>query len=173
MIKIEYLFTESRDPKKVGSRLIKWGTGKLHPEIQSCSHVALKIGNLVLESTLSNGVDLVPYKYWIKQHKVVHAFLCPASRHPEDIIDKAINVTYNKSYDWFGIMFFSWRMLGFILLNRPLPQINRWHSVSKFFCVEVISAITGENYHMTSPVQLVAKWRKCGVKRLNPDKYVA
>lgn len=169
-MRIEYLFSKSRQ-EKLGSKVIAWGTGKLHPELEPCSHVALKLGPLIIESTLTKGVNIQPYQEWIKYNKVVHAFLCPKERRAVKVLDTIFAKSWGKKYDYFGILFFAWRVLGFIILKRPLPQINRWESKKRYFCVELVENITGEKYQMTSPIQLVAKWDKCGIERLNINKY--
>lgn len=170
-MRLEYLFTESRDKKAWGSTLIKWGTGKLCPDLKPCSHVAIKIDNIILESTMTRGVSIVPYLYWIKNQRVVHAFRCPENRDAGNVLELAVKSTYGKKYDYAGILFFTWRMLGFLLLKRPLPKINRLHHSSRYFCIELISFITNEDYSMTSPIQLVERWKDQKLEEINPWTY--
>lgn len=169
-MKIEYLFTKSRE-NKIGSRLISWSTGKLHPEIAPCSHVAVKLGPIVIESTLTNGAQIQPYSEWIKHHKVIHAFKCPENRKAINVIQDVFRASWGRSYDYKGILYFSWRMLGFIVLKRPLCQVNRWQSDNKYFCVEMIEKITGENYQMTSPIQLVKTWKDEDLEEIDIKHY--
>ena len=168
---VEYLFTVSKKKKAWGSKLISWSTGKLHPEIDGCSHVAIRMGDLVLESTLSRGVDIVPYSIWIKNHRVVHAFECSVDRNITSMINTGLKYTYDKGYDYMGILFFAWRMLGFLLFKKSLPVVNRWHSDNKFFCVEVIGKVIGEDYQMMSPIQLVYKFKKSKLKQIDVQQY--
>lgn len=170
-MKVEYLFTISRSKKAWGSKLIQWGTRFIHPELTPCSHVAVKMGELVLEATLEKGVDIIPYDLWIKKNKVIYSFKCSINRDIHSILKETLNHTYDKKYDWFGILFFAWRILGFIILNRPLPSVNRWHDSNKFFCVEVIGKITGENYQMMSPIQLVKHFKDLKLKEVSKDNY--
>jgi hypothetical protein len=169
-MKIEYLFTKSREGK-VGSKLISWGTGKLHPEITTCSHVAVKMGPIVIESTLTKGAQIQPYSEWIRHNEVVHAFRCSVKRKAVDVIQNVFKASWGKSYDYFGILFFTWRMLGFIILGRELPKINRWQSKNKYFCVEMIEKITGADYQMTSPIQLVKTWKDQNIEELDIKQY--
>jgi hypothetical protein len=169
-MRIEYLFTKSRN-NKLGSRLISWSTGKLHPELNPCSHVAIKLGPIIIESTLKNGAQIQPYSEWIKHHVVVYAFKCSEDRKAVEVIDKVFKSFWGKCYDYAGILFFSWRMLGFILFKKPLPKINRWQSSKKYFCVEMIEKITGQDYQMTSPIQLVSIWKQVGLEELSVENY--
>lgn len=169
-MKLEYLFTKARK-NKIGSRLISWGTGKLHPNLKPCSHVAIKAKNVVFESTIGTGVRIIPYKLWIQENEVVHAFECPKDRKVSKIIETSISCIWGKKYDWLGILYFVWRMLGFLILKRPLPAKNRWERPTHFFCVELLESITGEKYSMTSPIQLVSKWDNKNMKRININKY--
>lgn len=169
-MKIEYLFTKSRH-KKLGSNLITWSTGKLHPELKPCSHIAVKLGPIVVESTLTKGVNIQPYQFWIKSQEVVHAFKCPEDRKAVRVLDTIFAKSWGKSYDYKGILFFAWRILGFLLFKRPLPQINRWQSPNRYFCVELIENITGETYQMTSPIQLVKRWKDAKMEEIDPSTY--
>ena len=169
-MRIEYLFTKSRN-FKVGSSLISWGTGKLHPQLKPCSHVGLKLGPLIIESTLTSGVQIVPYLDWIKHQEVVYAFKCPTERKAIDVIDKVFKSSWGKSYDYLGILYFTWRMLGFILFKRPLARKNRWQSNKRYFCVEIIERITGQSYQMTSPIQLVNTWKQENLEEVDIKQY--
>jgi hypothetical protein len=170
IMKIEYLFTKSRH-KKIGSKLISWSTGKLHPELKPCSHVAVKLGPIIIESTLKNGAQIQPYSEWIKHHEVVHAFKCPHERTAIKVIKDVFRNSWGKSYDYLGILYFAWRMLGFLVLKRPLPSVNRWQSKNKYFCVEMIEKITGQDYQMTSPIQLVSTWKKAKLEEIDIKHY--
>lgn len=169
-MRIEYLFTVSRQGK-IASKAIAYSTSKLHPELTPCSHVAVKIGPLIVESTLTNGVNIQPYQEWIKYNKVVYAFKCPTNRKAVKVLTDTFAGVWGKKYDYLGICFFAWRMLGFLILNRPLPKINRWESEKRRFCVELIEKITGEKYSMTSPIQLVARWINEGMEQIDIDNY--
>lgn len=169
-MRLEYLFTISRQ-NKFASKLIANTTGKLHPELNPCSHVAVKIGPIIVESTLTKGVNIQPYQEWIKNNKVVYAFRCPQDRKAVKVLTDTFSGVWGKKYDYLGICFFAWRILGFLILKKPLPRVNRWESEKRRFCVELIEKITGEKYSMTSPIQLVAKWKKQGMEQLDVNRY--
>lgn len=169
-MRLEYLFSVSREGK-FGSKLIANTTGKLCPHLEPCSHVSVKIGPLIVESTLTSGVRIQPLKTFIKHNKVVHAFRCPQDRRAVKVLEDLFKCFWGKKYDYPGILYFAWRMLGFLILKRPLPAKNRWQKEHRYFCVEIIEATTGYKYHMTSPIQLVDCWKRQKMDEINPDKY--
>ena len=61
-IKVHYLFSKN---KKIGSKLIAWGTAHRCDVDDVPSHVAILVEERwVYESTLSSGVRVIPYKKW-------------------------------------------------------------------------------------------------------------
>lgn len=169
-MKLEYLFTVSRK-NKIGSRIIAKSTKNIHPELKECSHVVIKMGPIIFESTIGKGVTIIPYKNWIKEHRVVYAFQCATDRKAKDVINNVISKFYGKKYDWNGIAYFSWRVLLFLLFGSKIPKKNKWEQKNKFFCVELIESITGEKYSMTSPIQLVKILKSHGLVELDVSNY--
>lgn len=156
--KVAYVASRKRNLKKyTGSRIISWSTKVLEPDLEPCSHLCIILKKtLVIESTMTTGVRIIPYSHWIKDNEVIHSFESPFDGKLSMYIPELMEKLWGKKYDKLGILYFSWRMLLFLFLNKPLPIINKWDSPDKRFCVEIF----GEKLGMTSPIQMVAKWNK-------------
>jgi hypothetical protein len=156
-MKVEYLFSRN---KKMGSKLIAWASSFEDVGLQdNPSHIAVLVDcTWVFESTLTSGVRVVPYKQWKQINEELYRIPCIVNiRDSGETLSKAAEL-WNMKYDWFGVLFFAWRYLGLILLNKPLPQKNRWEDENKYFCTEFIAKLTNENYSMKSPARICAKW---------------
>lgn len=158
---VHYLFSKN---SKIGSRLIRWGTAFLCPWVKYedvPSHVAILVdGKWVLESTLTTGVRIIPYSTWKQINTEICKLQCLQEREFSNIKDfyRAIEL---KTYDYPGILYFSWRIILKKLFNIDLPKENKWQSDDKYFCSEVIGKMTGLDYQMTSPVQLQEMIKEC------------
>ena len=156
--KVAYVASRKRDLKNyVGSRIIAWGTKGLEPELEPCSHLCIILKKtLVIESTMTDGVRIIPYSHWIKENEVVHAFDKPYEGRLSQYIPELMDKIWGKKYDCLGIVYFSWRVALWRFLRRPLPKVNKWDNPDKRFCVEIF----GNKLSMTSPIQMVANWDK-------------
>lgn len=163
-MKVEYLFSRN---KKVGSKLIAWAASFEKVGLRdNPSHIAVLIDcSWVFESTFCSGVRVVPYKQWKGINEELYRIPCQIRvRDSGETLSKAASL-WNKGYDWIGALFFAWRYLGLVLLNKPLPQKNRWENKNKYFCTEFIAQLTGENYSMKSPAKICAEW----MEKLNDE----
>lgn len=158
-VKLDYIFSRNR---KIGSRTISWGTGFLHPELEIVpSHVAVLINDTwVVESTLENGVRIVPYKSWKRINEEVERIPCWAVKRELDEVLGIVEELWGLSYDWAGVSYFSWRIILYILFKKEMPKENPFDHTDKFFCCEVVGRLTGENFEITSPATLMIKLQK-------------
>lgn len=155
--KVAYVASVKRDKKYKGSRLISWGTKTLEPTLEPCSHLCIILRKtLVIESTLTTGVRIIPYNHWIKKNRVVHSFEKEYDGKLSQYIPLVMDKMWGKDYDYPGILYFAWRLALWLFLRIALPKVNKWNSPEKRFCVEIF----GEKLGMTSPVQMVARWLK-------------
>lgn len=162
-IKLEYLFSKN---DKIGSKLIRWGTKHLSdiPKDRVPSHVALLINERwVLESTLEKGVSVDTWKNWLQRNKVTGRYECFQERDYR-AIKAGFKVMKGKSYDWLGVLYFSWRILLDILRLAKIPKDNPWESDDRFFCSEVVADLLElGDAGMTSPVQIMKKCEDLGL----------
>lgn len=155
--KVAYVASIKRGGKYMGSKIISWGTKTLEPTLTPCSHLCIILRKtLVIESTLSTGVRIIPYSHWIKDNKVIYSFEKPYKSGLSQYIPKIMNKMWGKPYDYAGILYFAWRIILLLSIRKALPTTNKWDNPSKRFCVEIF----GEKLGMMSPIQMVAKWRK-------------
>lgn len=155
--KVAYVASIKKDSKYVASKLISYGTKDLEPKIEPCSHLCIILRKtLVIESTLSTGVRIIPYTHWIKDNKVVHSFEKSYEDSLSEYIPTVMENMWGKSYDYKGILYFSFRIVLFKYLGMELPKNNKWENPKKRFCVEIF----GDKLSMVSPIQMVAKWQK-------------
>jgi len=160
-IKLQYMWSKN---KKIGSRFISWGTTFLEPNINlkdTPSHIAILVNERwVVESTLENGVRLVPFSWWKKHNTIVKQIPCWDNTRELKEILKVVEEHFALKYDWLGIIYFAWRVLLYILFKTKIPKENRFEHNNKYFCCEVIGKLTGENYEMTSPVTMMVNLEK-------------
>lgn len=156
-MKVEYLF--SRQSGKLVSELISWAGSMEGFELPEYpSHMAVLLdGEMVVESTLFTGVRIIPYKHWKRKNEEIFRIPCVAARDSKDALAKAFDL-WDKGYDWAGILFFAWRYLGLLCLDRPLPAVNRWQSDNRYFCTEYAGSLTGQNLSMKSPARVCHEW---------------
>jgi len=153
--KIRYVASVKNDKKYWGSVLISWGTSFLHPELKPVSHLCIVLRDtLVIESVIKGGVRIIPYSHWKKTNTEVYSFSKEYEGSLSSYIPEVLEKTWGKKYDFRGILYFSWRMLLYILLKIDLPKVNPWEEHDKRFCVEIF----GEKLSMISPIQMVAIW---------------
>lgn len=154
-VSVHYLFSKN---KKIGSRLISWGTSYLEPKIKNVpSHVAVLVNNKwVFESTLESGVRRISYEKWLEINEEVEKIECTQERELGEVLDYFRSIK-DKKYDYQGILYFSWRILLFITLKIKMPTKNRFNRKNSYFCSEVVGKMTGVDCQMTAPVSLSVK----------------
>jgi hypothetical protein len=157
-IKLEYLFSKN---DLIGSRLISWGTKDLVQEnVDVPSHVAVLINEkYVFESTMAQGVRCVSYKDWLTINKEVKRIPCQKERTFEEV-KELFKPLKDKKYDYLGVVYFGWRVFLYKFFKITKPTVNKWNSKSKYFCCEVIGKLTGVDYQMISPVELMVELSK-------------
>jgi hypothetical protein len=115
---INYLF--SRSPK-IGSKLISWGSNLLShdlPKNKVPSHVAVLLdGTIVIESTMTTGVRLIPYKQWKEINEELYKIPHKHSKNCEDLEDLLYEV-WGKNYDHLGVCYFA--------LKSLCPSVTYW-----------------------------------------------
>lgn len=154
--KLEYVFSASN---KIGSKTIAWGTAHHNTtSYKTPSHVCILVNDcLIIESTLTTGVRIIPYYAWmLSGNKIEHSITCTNSRHWDEVMQSVLRL-YGRKYDYLGILYFSFRLLLEKYLKLKLPTKNKLQSKDRFFCVELIENLTGGDYEMTSPASLMVK----------------
>lgn len=154
-VKVQYLFSQS---DLIGSKAIVWGTKHQYPDLKPSeipSHVAILINNKwVFQSTLEDGVHVMGYKAWKEINREVKKLNCAETRYYEDI--KAMfKELKGQKYDWGGVVYMGLHLAKQKLFRTELPSENKWHDKDKYFCCEVMAKMTGLDYQMTSPVQVM------------------
>lgn len=154
-VKVQYIFS-NRELK--GAQAIIWGTKHQYPNMsieKIPSHGAVLIDSKwVFESTLDSGVRVMGYKEWSKINNEVAKIDCTATRYYEDI--KAMfKESKGKKYDWFGVLYLGFHLALNKAFGKKIPKKNLLHSENKYFCLEVIGKMTGLDYQMSTPVQVM------------------
>ena len=164
MTTVHYLFSTSN---LIGSKIIRWGTKHLEPEIKNTpSHVAILVNEKwVFESTLESGVKRISYDKWKEKNKEVGKYKCQTKRELSEVIDYFRSVN-GKKYDYFALIYFS----IYVGLNKffgiKIPKKNKWNRKNSYFCSEVMGEMLGLDYQMTAPVQIMAQAQKLLTKNL-------
>jgi hypothetical protein len=152
-MKIDYLFSRN---KKLGSKLIAWGSGLFKTHIKNLnqipSHVAILLNDtIVIESTLTTGVRMIPYNKW----KNINEELYKIPRQGKgECIKCLLFEVWGKKYDYYGIIYFAAFMFRHLVCGAPLPEKNKWERENYFFCTEFAARLEGYNYSMTTPAKL-------------------
>lgn len=157
-VTVHYLFSKN---KKIGSKIIRWGTRHLEPQLyKKCeipSHVAILVNEKwVFESTLETGVRRISYKEWLEHNTEVAKYKCQTPRTITDVLNyfRAIK---GKKYDYKGVIYFGIRVGLNKFFGMKIPKKNKWASDNKYFCCEVMGEMLGLDYEMTSPVQVMVQ----------------
>lgn len=157
-MKVEYLF--SRTPKSFVSKAISWASSKEGFKMdQYPSHIAVLLdGTMVVESTFTTGIRIIPYSHWVRKNEELYRIPCSQEhRDGPDTLNAAFRL-WGRGYDWMGILFFTWRFLGLMVLGRPLPSKNHWQKKNRYFCSEYAGSLTGEDFSMKSPARICNDW---------------
>ena len=156
-MKLDYLFSRSN---QIGSKIICWaGSYEQLPHLNNGipSHGAVLLDDTwVFESTMLGGVRVIPYSEWLKINEQLYKIPCTEPRHADEVLELAASL-WGSGYDFAGISFFAWRYLGLIILERPLPSVNRWQNPFKHFCTEFMAKLWRKNLSMHSPARVCSE----------------
>lgn len=154
VVSVHYLFSRN---EKIGSKIISSGTKFLNPKIEnSPSHAAVLVDNRwVIESTLESGFRVIPYKKWLAINEELYKVLCVKVWTFESI-KNLYKPLKNHKYDYFGVIYFTWRVLLQKMFNIKKPKKNLFNHKDKYFCCEVVGIMNGKSYEMTSPIELLS-----------------
>lgn len=159
-----YLFSKN---KKIGSRFIAWGSSFFKEDIDQLtngipSHVAVLINEcLVIESTLSTGVRIIPYNKWKEINEELYKIKCIQEyNNLEEKKKELLFEMWGKKYDYIGILYFAKAVLKYLLFNVPLPKQNKWEREDYFFCTEFAARLANYNYSMTTPAKMCNEFLK-------------
>jgi len=154
-IKVHYLFSRN---EKIGSFIIRKSTAVFEPTVnETPSHVALLLDDKwVIESTLETGFRIIGYKKWLELNEELYKIPCEQEWTMVGIKEH-YKPLKGKKYDYPGVLYFSWRVILYLLFRISKPKKNRFNHDNKYFCCEVISRMTGISYEMTAPVELLVR----------------
>jgi len=153
-MKLYYAFSKNN---KIGSKLIRWFSGLLLKKLDNIpSHAALIVEceNLLMvyESAVFVGVRVVPLESWLNFNEICYVF-------PEEKVEKnvaeIIASSWNKGYDYLGVLYFIVAFVNKKMLNIPFPDRNKWSSENRYFCTEIVAKLTGYDKHeMATPAKM-------------------
>lgn len=153
-MKLYYVFSKN---KKIGSKLIRWFSNLLLKELDNTpSHVAIIIVfeklTIVYESAVFSGVRMVPLESWLRFNEICYLF---EEQKIKKNIRKNLVSSWNKKYDYLGVLYFIVCFLNKKLFDKPFPKKNKWSSVNKYFCTEIVAKLTSYKKHeMTTPAKM-------------------
>jgi len=144
----------------IGGKLISWGTKRKGQSSKECpSHVAFRFNDVIFESTLFSGVREVSSEEFYANHTVITEIdLGISEESTYRFLEKARAEIKGSGYDFPALMYFSLIALMYkagFYEEIPTKNRNYWNFKNKFFCVEVYSIITGEDYSLVSPNDLM------------------
>jgi len=153
-MKVEYLFSNN---KKCGSRLISWAAKYENLGLtDNPSHVAVLLNeNMVIESTFTTGVRLIPYLKWLEINNEIARVPCDKSYRRSMDVFKELTSLWGRSYDWKGISFFALSYIKLIMFKEPMPEVNSWNNKDSYFCTEFVAILSGCACSMHSPAKLL------------------
>ncbi len=137
-----YLFSKSN---KLGSKAIRWGLNSdvSHMAILASHEYEINEQSLVIESRLSNGVDVTWLKTFKEHNEIVTAVkpieLMP--KYSEKLFRELATQIGGDDYDWRGVSYLTLAALYFVkLLGRDLEGSNLWASSKDQYCSEALLA---------------------------------
>lgn len=153
-----YLFSRN---KKLGSKLIAWAGSLFKEDISELdnkipSHIAVLINDcLVIESTLTTGVRIIPYNKWLEINEELFKIKCIQSYDNLEMKKKELLFEmWGKKYDYIGIVYFAKCIIKRLLFKSSLPSSNQWEQEDKYFCTEFAARLSGYDYSMTTPAKM-------------------
>lgn len=151
IVTVDALFSHNN---MIGSKLIACGTSYLAPKCPKTSHVAILVNKRwVHESTGHAGVSVLSYDRWASVHTEV-ARIPIQNMEYQELADHFRNIA-GKKYDYAGVFYLGLRIAANLIFKRPIPAHNSWENPLKYFCCEVLGYITGQDYDMSAPVQIL------------------
>ncbi len=162
---IKYLFTNN---DLIGSKLISEFTRKSwQSRNRTASHTGvLFFGLIVVHSNATNGVHIEPFYSFKKKNKIVCALRRATDKRTrnqaEIIFEKYCKQAYGKSYDYAGVVYFTYRIILERVFKLPLPKVNKWENPDKWFCDELMEIELGRDISMTTPNELMLEMESSG-----------
>jgi hypothetical protein len=152
-MKVHFLFSRN---KKIGSKLISWAASFEKLQLEHLpSHVAVLLDEAwVIESTMNQGVRILPYESWLNINEQLYKF--ESNVNSSKFVLEAAAKLWGRKYDWVGILYFGIKYIELMLWGRKLPIKNKWQKTEAYFCTELIAILEGKDYSMTSPAHLCA-----------------
>jgi hypothetical protein len=142
---------------KLGAKIISKSTAHLAPGLPLVSHTALLIQDRWVHEATGSGVSVCSYDKWSLKHAEV-ARVSLAPKEYGEIADK-FRVIRGKKYDYLGLFYLGfWVFLSFF--GATIPVKNLLESRKKYFCCEAVAYLTGCNYSMCTPNQILSRLRK-------------
>lgn len=140
--------------KKIGSKLISWGTKHLSstpPPIPS--HAAFLIEERwVFESTIEKGISVSTWSKWSEKNELLDMIYL--GEYDYDVIKALYRDLDGLKYDYLGVIYLGIKVLLNKLLKLPIGWRNLLESDKRYFCSEVIESLIGYDLSMVSPFQL-------------------
>lgn len=168
-MKVDYLFSNN---SKLGSKLISWASSKEDHVMYDFdalgldrakipSHAAVLLNEqLVVESTLSTGVRIIPYKQWKDRNNEIAKVPCFKQFLNSNEVLEHMLYLWGKSYDWKGLCFFALCFLKLIIFKKAIPNTNSWEHPLKYFCTEYVANLEDIDAAMMSPAKMMIKFLK-------------
>lgn len=155
-VKVHYLFSRN---KKIGSRLIAWGTGHLQDVPTTPSHIAVLVNERwVHESTLETGVRVISYSKWLEINEEVAKIPCAQVYREYSEIKTIYKGIKDKKYDWLGVTYFGCKIGLNKFFGTKIPSKNKWEDPNKYFCCEAAAILTGiSDSSMKAPVDMMVE----------------
>lgn len=153
-VKVHYLFSKN---KKIGSRIISWGSRQLTKRKNVPSHIAILVNERwVFESTLESGVRVISYVKWKEINEEVAKIPCTNIYREYSEIKYIFKEIKGKKYDWYGVSYLGLCLVPNKLFKTSLPKENKWEKKDRYFCCEAVEKLANlSNSSMKTPVQLL------------------
>lgn len=128
--------------KRLGSRLIAWGTAKLRgANIEHVpSHCALLVGDTVHEAVMFDNIREVPFDAWKERNLIIKMKDIYID---EEFFHRSRAEYWGKQYDFLGLLYFGFCMFSALVFRQPMPCFNKWNRAGKFMCVEWLAMFCG------------------------------
>ena len=154
IVKVHALFSQNDKP---GSVLIAKGSKHLEPDMPECSHVSLLVNERWVHEATGSGVNVISLDKWKKIHQEVERIELPSCEYQE-IADQFREIK-DRDYDYPGVLYLGLCVVA-TLVGKKLPIVNKWQSWDKYFCCEVLGYMTGQDYSMCCPNQILGKLKR-------------